>query len=158
MKNIILSLILSVSLIALPGCALFENTSKPGQVVNNYLPYIEPATALAASAVFVLAINQNDRAAKAAIIYTISDIVQALASGVSPTPDQFEKVLGESLPDKEHWSAFAVSIASVYSSVYYRVGGDAKVTLDTLAAIARGLKKAVKPYITIEASAKEVVS
>ena len=157
MKNIITSLVVAVSLIVMPGCAFLENVSKPGQAVNNYLPYIEPSVAIAASAVFVLAVNQKDRADKAAVIYSIADVVQALASGDSPTPDQFEKVVGESLPDKEHWSAFAVSIASVYSSVYYRVSGDAKVTLDTLAAIARGLKKAVKPYV-VDSSLKEVVS
>lgn len=147
MKNIILSLILSVSLIALPGCAVFENVSKPGQTVKNYLPYIEPSVAIAASAVFVLAVNSKDRADKAAVIYAISDVIQALALGAIVTPEQFEEVLGDSLPDKEHWASFAVSISSVYSSVYYRVGGDAKVSLEALAAIARGLKTAVAPYV-----------
>lgn len=147
MKNIILSLIVSVSLIILPGCAIFQNVSKPGQTVQNYLPYIEPATAIAASAVFVLAVNDKDRANKAAVIYTVADVVQALALGAVVTPEQFENVLGGSLPDKDHWASFAVSVSSVYSSVYYRVGGDAKVSLQALAAIAKGLKTAVAPYL-----------
>ena len=143
MKNIILSLLL----ITLPGCAVFDQTSKAGQTVSNYLPYIEPSVAIAASAVFVLAVSENDRAAKAAVIYTVADVVQALALGAVVTPEQFEKVLGESLPDKDHWASFAVSVSSVYSSVYYRVGGDAKVSLQALAAIAKGLKTAVAPYL-----------
>lgn len=147
MKNILLSLILSASLILVPGCAFFENVSKPGQTVRDYIPYIEPSVAIAASAVFVLAINEKDRVSKALVIYTVADVVQALASGVAPTPEQFESVLGDAVPDKEHWASFAVSIASVYSSVYYRVSGDAKVSLEALVAIAGGLKKAVRPYL-----------
>jgi hypothetical protein len=147
MKNTITSLILAVTLIALPGCAFFENVSKPGQTVQSYLPYIEPTVAIAASAVFSIATNGSDRVKKAQIVYNIAVVVEALSRGASLTPEQFEALLSESMPKKEQWASFAVSISSVYSSVYYRVNGDAKIALDTLAAIAAGLKKSAKPYL-----------
>lgn len=147
MKNIILSIILTVSLIALPGCAFFENISSPGQTVRNYLPYIEPTVAIAASAVFSIATSGSDRAKKAQVVYNVADVVEVLSKGATLTPEQFEALLGESVPKKEQWASFAVSISSIYSSVYYRVSGDAKVALETLAAIASGLKKSAKPYL-----------
>jgi hypothetical protein len=154
MKNTIISLILAVSLLALPGCAFFENVSRPGQTVQSYLPYIEPTVAIAASAVFSIATSGTDRVKKAQIVYNVAVVVEALSKGASLTPEQFEALLSESMPKKEQWASFAVSISSVYSSVYYRVNGDAKVALDTLAAIASGLKRAAQPYIP---SFKEVV-
>lgn len=154
MKKLILSLLLIVSLAGLPGCAFFENVSKPGQTVKDYLPYIEPTVAIAASAVFSIAISGEDRVKKAQIVYGIADVVEVLSKGTALTPEQFEALLNEGVPKREQWASFAVSISSVYSSVYYRVSGDAKVVLDTLAAIASGLKKAAKPYLP---SFKEVL-
>lgn len=151
MKNIILSLIL---VIALPGCAFFENVSKPGQTVRDYLPYIEPTVAVATSAIYSIATSGQDRVKKAQVIYNVADVVEVLSKGATLTPEQFEALVGESVPNKEQWASFAVTISSVYSSVYYRVSGDAKVTLETLAAISAGLKKASKPYLP---SFKEVV-
>lgn len=150
MKNIILSLVLTVSLIVLPGCAFFENVSKPGQTVRDYLPYIEPTVAVATSAIFSIATSGQDRVKKAQIVYNIADVVEVLSKGTALTPEQFEELLGESLPNKSQWASFAVTISSVYSSVYYRVSGDAKVALDTLAAIASGLKKSTKNYLPTE--------
>ena len=87
-------------------------------------------------------------------MYNIADVVGVLSSGAALTPEQFETLLGDGVPNKEQWESFAVSISSVYASVYYRVGGDAKIALDTLAAISAGLKRAAKPYLP---SFKEVV-
>lgn len=151
MKKLILSLFL---VLALPGCAFFENVSTSGQTVKDYLPYIEPTVAVATSALFSIATSGQDRVKKAQIVYNVADVVSVLSKGAVLAPEQFESLVGESVPNKEQWSSFAVTISSVYSSVYYRVSGDAKVALDTLAAISAGLKKASKPYLP---SYKEVV-
>lgn len=154
MKKIILSLVLVFSLVNLPGCVFFENISGTGQTVKDYLPYIEPSVAIAASAIFSIATSGEDRVKKAQTVYNIADVVGALSKGAALTPEQFDALLGDGVPRKEQWASFAVSISSVYASVYYRVSGDAKVALETLAAISAGLKKASKPYLP---SGKEVV-
>lgn len=148
MKKISLIILLCAALSVIVGCANFlSETSSTGQNVQMYLPYIEPTVSLATSAVFSLAVNEQDRSAKAKVIYNISGVVETLSKGKSLTPDQFQEVLSENVPNKEHWIRFVVSISSVYSSVYYRVSGDAKVSLETMAAIARGLRAGVLPYI-----------
>jgi len=148
MKNIYKFTSLLLALFLITGCAnFFTETSNTGQTVQMYLPYIEPTVALATSAVFNIAVNAKDKADKALVIYNVSGIVDTLSKGNPLTPEEFEKALKNATPVKEHWSNFVVTIASVYSSVYYRVSGDAKVTLQTLSAIARGLRSGVLPYI-----------
>jgi hypothetical protein len=155
MKNLILSLLL---VLALPGCAFFENISTSGQTVRDYLPYIEPTVAVAASAIFSIATSGQDRVKKAQVIYNVADVVEVLSKGAVLSPEQFDALVGESVPNKEQWASFAVTISSVYSSVYYRVSGDAKVALETLAAISAGLKKASKPYLPSYKEVVEIVS
>jgi len=147
MKKLIISLLLVVTLVGLPSCAYLEKISTSGGAVQDYLPYIEPSVAIAASAVFSIAVSGQDRVKKAQTVYNVADVVEALSKGLALTPEQFEVLLGEGVPRKEQWASFAVSISSVYASVYYRVGGNTKVALDTLAAIASGLKKSAKPYL-----------
>jgi hypothetical protein len=142
----IVSLLLALTLLV--GCANFlTETSTTGQTVQAYLPYIEPTVSLATSSVFAFAVNAKDRADKALVIYNVSGVVDTLSKGEPLSPEEFEKALEGITPNKEHWSQFVVTIASVYSSVYYRVSGDAKVALQTLSAIARGLRSGVLPYI-----------
>lgn len=139
---------LLVALTLLVGCAsFFTETSTTGQTVEMYLPYIEPTVSLATSTVFNFAVNAKDRADKALVIYNIAGVVDTLSKGAALSPEEFEKAIEGVTPNKEHWSQFVVTIASVYSSVYYRVSGDAKIALQTLSAIARGLRSGVLPYI-----------
>jgi hypothetical protein len=148
---------LLLALFLLVGCAnLFMETSTTGQTVQMYLPYIEPTVSLATSAVFNLAVSAKDKADKAMVIYNVSGVVDTLSKGEPLSPEEFEKVLNSTTPNKDHWSQFVVTLSSVYSSVYYRVSGDAKVALQTLSAIARGLRSGVYPYIKNDL--KEVVA
>jgi hypothetical protein len=150
----ITSLIITLAMAV--GCANFlSQTSSTGQTVQMYLPYIEPTVSLATSSVFTFAVNAKDRTDKAIVIYNVSGVVDTLSKGEVLTPEEFEKALEGITPNKEHWSQFVVAIASVYSSVYYRVSGDAKIALQTLSAIARGLRAGVSPYI--KSNLKEIV-
>jgi len=141
-----------VSLIAvltlLVGCAtFFSETSTTGQTLQMYLPYIEPTVSIATSTVFSYAVSEKDKEAKANVIYKVSGVVENLSKGKPLGPEQFEEILKTNTPGREHWTRFVAIISSVYSSVYYRVSGDAKISLETLSAIARGLRSGVYPYL-----------
>ncbi len=149
MKNIFKIIGLVAVLNLTTGCASFLNEiSKPGQTVQAYLPYIKPSVAFITTAVLNYAVSEKDRVDKALTLYYIAGVVQTLSKGETLTPEQLEEALSTVTPKKQHWAQFVVGISSVYSSVYYRVSGDAKISLDTLAAIADGIRSGVLPFVS----------
>jgi hypothetical protein len=147
MKNM-LPFILS-PLLMLVGCV----TTPSGQVdatasVENAIPYIAPAVTLTCTVVLDQAVSGSDRVEKAKMINHVSTIVESLTRGTAPTPDQLQKALLDYLPaEKTHWVNYVTSIKDLYAAQFVKVGGNTKLAIDVLNAIAKGCRDATASYV-----------
>ena len=131
------------------GCATTGSNSNndPAQTVENALPYIAPAVTLTCTVVLDQAVSSSDRAEKARMINNVATIVEGLTRGAAPTPDQLQKALSDYLPvEKTHWAKYVVAIKDLYATQFNKVGGNAKLAIDVLNAIAKGCKDATESY------------
>ena len=132
------------------GCATTGGNSNndPAQTVENALPYIAPAVTLTCTVVLDQAVSDSDRAEKAKMINNVATIVEGLTRGAAPTPDQLQKALTDYLPvEKTHWAKYVVAIKDLYATQFNKVGGNAKLAVDVLNAIAKGCKDATESYV-----------
>lgn len=142
-------------LLALPfiliGCATTDtgtddNSAQSG--VEKALPYIAPAVTLACTVVLEQALSPEDRVEKAKMINHVAVIVEGLTAGKTPTPDQLKNALTDYLPqEKTHWVVYVNAVKDIYASQFKQVGGDAKLAVDVLNAIAKGCKDATASYV-----------
>ena len=94
------------------------------------------------------ALSESDRIEKAKMINNVATIVESLTRGATPTPDQLQKALTDYLPvEKTHWSKYVVAIKDLYATQFNKVGGNAKLAVDVLNAIAKGCKDATESYV-----------
>jgi hypothetical protein len=142
--------LISIPLLFLAGCATTGNhtPNDPAQTVENALPYIAPAVTLTCTVVLDQAVSDSDRAEKAKMINNVATIVEGLTRGSTPTPDQLQKALTDYLPvEKTHWAKYVVAIKDLYATQFNKVGGNAKLAVDVLNAIAKGCKDATESYV-----------
>lgn len=147
MKNI-LPFVLIPLLVA--GCATTGTDGRvdPAQTVENALPYIAPAVTLTCTVVLDQALSESDRIEKAKMINNVATIVESLTRGATPTPDQLQKALTDYLPvEKTHWAKYVVAIKDLYTTQFNKVGGNTKLAVDVLNAIAKGCKDATESYV-----------
>ena len=122
-------------------------TTTPKQAVENALPYIAPAVTLACTVVLEQAVSPEDRVEKGKMIYHVATIVEGLTSGNTPTPDDLQKALTDYLPvEKTHWAKYVTVVKDIYAAQSAKLGGDAKLGVDVLNAIAKGCKTATQEY------------
>lgn len=120
----------------------------PKQAVESALPYIAPAVTLACTVVLEQAVSPEDKVEKAKMINNVATIVESLTRGSTPTPDQLQKALTDYLPaEKTHWAKYVVALKDIYAAQFAKLGGDAKLGVDVLNAIARGCKTATDEYV-----------
>jgi len=132
------------------GCATTgtDNKIDPVQTVENALPYIAPAVTLTCTIVLDQAVSGSDRVEKARMINHVAAIVEGLTKGTAPTPEQLQKALADYLPvEKTHWVNYVTSIKDLYSIQFNKVGGNTKLAIDVLNAIAKGCKDATASYV-----------
>ena len=132
------------------GCATTGGNSNndPAQTVENALPYIAPAVTLTCTVVLDQAVSDSDRAEKTKMINNVATIVEGLTRGSTPTPDQLQKALSDYLPvEKTHWAKYVVAIKDLYATQFNKVGGNVKLAVDVLNAIAKGCKDATESYV-----------
>ena len=131
------------------GCATTD-TGKidPAQTTENALPYIAPAVTLTCTIVLDKALSPADRAEKAKMINHVATIVESLTKGTAPTPEQLQKALTDYLPaEKTHWVNYITSIKDLYATQFNKIGGNTKLAIDVLNAIAKGCKDATSSYV-----------
>jgi hypothetical protein len=120
----------------------------PKQAVESALPYIAPAVTLACTVVLEQALSPEDRVDKAKMINHVATIVEGLTRGATPTPDQLQKALTDYLPaEKTHWAKYITVVKDIYAAQFAKLGGDAKLGVDVLNAIAKGCKTATDEYV-----------
>lgn len=154
MKNIL-------PLLALPfliaGCSTTNTggqdttgtTTTAADGVKAALPYIAPAVTLACTVVLEQALSPEDRAEKAKMINHVATVVESLTRGSTPTPDQLKNALTDYLPqEKTHWVVYVNAVKDIYAQQFARLGGDSKLAVDVLNAIAKGCKDATASYVT----------
>ena len=125
-----------------------DNKVDPAQTVENALPYIAPAVTLTCTIVLDQAVSGSDRVEKAKMINNVATIVEGLTRGAAPTPDQLQKALSDYLPvEKTHWAKYVVTIKDLYATQFNKVGGNTKLAVDVLNAIAKGCKDATESYV-----------
>jgi hypothetical protein len=94
------------------------------------------------------AVSSSDRVEKAKMINNVATIVEGLTRGSTPTPDQLQKALSDYLPvEKTHWAKYVVAIKDLYATQFNKVGGNTKLAVDVLNAIAKGCKDATESYV-----------
>jgi len=136
--------------ILIAGCATTgtDNKIDPAQTVENALPYIAPAVTLTCTVVLDQAVSGSDRVEKAKMINHVASIVESLTKGAAPTPEQLQKALSDYLPvEKTHWVNYVTSIKDLYTVQFNKVGGNTKLAIDVLNAIAKGCKDATASYV-----------
>ena len=140
----------------LVGCATNDGGSggsdvggtTPKQAVESALPYIAPAVTLACTVVLEQAVSPDDRVEKANMINHVATVVEGLTRGATPTPDQLQKALTDYLPvEKTHWAKYITVVKDIYAAQFAKLGGDAKLGVDVLNAIAKGCKTATDEYV-----------
>ena len=134
------------------GCAYLQKlnttTSSTGAVVQSNLGYIEPVVVTATTVVLDLSKSPADKVAKAKIISGVAGILYEYTNGTAPTVEALNANLNNAIPPSvTHWSTFIDSIGSLYAVEYNKVGGDNKVALQVIAAIAKALQDATAPII-----------
>lgn len=152
MKNLLPFVLVPVLLV---GCATNDGGqgssdvggTTPKQAVENALPYISPAVTLACTVVLEQAVSANDRVEKANMINHVATVVEGLTRGATPTPEQLQKALTDYLPaEKTHWAKYITVVKDIYAAQFVKLGGDAKLGVDVLNAIAKGCKTATDGY------------
>ena len=139
----------------LAGCSTTNTGSdsdfgeiNPKQAVESALPYVSPAVTLACTVVLEQAVSPEDRVEKAKMINHVATVVESLTRGATPTPDQLQKALTDYLPqEKTHWVKYVTVVKDIYAAQFTKLGGDAKLGVDVLNAIAKGCKTATEQYV-----------
>lgn len=152
MNKFLITLFLAFSLLT-GGCSLLSiKDSETGKIDHaKVVRYMEPASYFACKAIIGYAINDDDKADKAKIIFDIAKAIRSLASGSVPTAEEVEKVIKIWSPDKIHWAQLAVELSMVYERFYDTVTETAQNALifEALGELAEGCERAAKPYITV---------
>lgn len=147
----LLNTLICATLIFVTGCqALRDFNSKEsnvGRVVSDYIVYIKPVVSTATSIVFNVAVSPQDRVDKAIIINGYAIVIKKLAQGTTPTPHELSEALYNVSPDKKHWVMYVENISSLYSMLYNKVGGDAKLIPVVLGEIAAAVEMATVQYL-----------
>lgn len=121
--------------------------SNVGQVISDYIVYIKPVVSTATSIVFNVAVNAQDRVDKAVIINGYAVVIKKLAQGSTPTPKELSDALYNVAPDKKHWVLYVENISSLYSTLYSKIDGDAKLIPVILGEIASAIEIATIQYL-----------
>ena len=152
MKNILPILILPL---LITGCATTGGDNSdtggttPRQAVESALPYIAPAVTLACTVVLEQAVSPEDRIDKAKMINNVATIVESLTRGSTPTPEELRNALTDYLPqEKTHWVVYVNAVKDIYAAQFAKLGGDGRLAVDVLNAIAKGCKDATASYVT----------
>lgn len=150
MKTLLYSLVCS-TLFFVTGCEALRNfnnnTSNVGQVISDYIVYIKPVVSTATSIVFNVAVSAQDRVDKAQIIYGYAIVIKRLSQGATPTPQELSDALYNVAPNKKHWVMYIENISSLYSTLYSKIGGDAKLIPVILGEIASAIEIATVQYL-----------
>lgn len=147
----LLSLIIGSTLILSTGCESLRKfnseNSNVGQVISDYVIYIKPVVSTATAIVFNVAVSPKDRVDKAKIIYGYAVVIKKLALGSTPTPQELSDALYNVSPDKKHWTMYVENISSLYSGLYAKIDGDAKLIPVILGEIAAAIEMATVQYL-----------
>lgn len=143
-----------IAVYPLVGCASFKSAD-PYQRVELSLPYLRTSAMLIAGSVFNYAVSEEDREAKARIVYDIASTIEELTKEGDISVEKIGEIVSNYLPDKSHWDEFAANIILLYADVYGQTDlfqGDEKrqLLVKALNYIATGCKAAAKIYIPDE--------
>ncbi len=150
MKIIKLLILVAISF-SLVGCATIPNgTSTPetSVTVDDFLPFVRPASAAAGSLVLQLAVSSEDRVEKANIIKKISDAVALLAANKALSPEIVKAAIVSVAPDKAQWTNLATTISALYATAATRyIKGDIAKGAQVLEQICLGFGDSADPYL-----------
>lgn len=147
----LLNSFLCATLIFVTGCETLNKinseNSNVGKVVTDYIVYIKPVVSTATAIVFNVAVSPQDRVDKALIINGYAVVIKKLAQGSTPTPKELSDALYNVSPDKKHWVMYIENISSLYTMLYDKIGGDAKLIPVVLGEIAAAVEIATVQYL-----------
>ena len=154
--NIHMNKLLLIALLPLlmTGCTTTSNNNNnatggttAAENIKTALPYVAPAVTLACTVVLEQALSPQDRIDKAKMINHVATVVEGLTRGATPTPDELQDALEDYLPtEKTHWVSYVNVIKDIYAQQFAKLGGDGKLAVELLNAIAKGCKDATASY------------
>jgi len=97
----------------------------------------------------LLWVPANEQLTVAKYIYGIAHGLRTLTGGSIPTADQVKEMIAQfsSNADVGKWATLGTSIAALWGGVYPYFGGDTKLALQYLEALAAGLEACAAPYL-----------
>ena len=144
MKRILLSLIIACSLL-FTGCATTNVSTKDR--IERVIPYIKPAVSLATIIAIEESVKPEERKDIARQINGVSTVIESLAAGVTPTPEDLEKVLLLYFPHEAKYSKYVISLKSAYTVAFLKLDGNAALVAKILKEISTGAKEASAAYL-----------
>ena len=154
MKNfstILLAILLALSPICLIGCQSLQDAT-PAQRIERSIPYLRGSAIIITNGVFNYAVDEEDRKAKAQIVYDIALVIETMTAEGKIDINSVAELVSNYVPDKSHWSEFAASIIMIYADVHAQAQdledtSKTKVLAKALNAIAGGCKAASRVYL-----------
>ncbi len=140
-------IVMGLSILMLTGCTTPSVGQKPVDVVQEIMPYIQPAVSIACTAYLNTVNDLDERVSVAKQINSVSDAINQLASGTVPSADDLKNVIAQFSSADPKWVNFSNSIRDIYVINFNKLNGDSKLAVDILKNIAAGCKDASASYV-----------
>ncbi len=116
--------------------------------IQDSIPYLEPAVAIACGSALQFAVTDADRKEIANEIDGIAKAVRTLSTGVAPTVDQLKSVIDLWAPKQDKYAELSIALGALYAGVYPQLikNPNPQLALQVLEAIAKGCEDAAAPY------------
>lgn len=136
------ALLISASLFT--GCKTIPGGKPPEEAALNY---IKP-TVIIACAVSIESIEDKDKRIEVAKkIFAVSVVIESLASGQVPTPDQLSLALKNVLPNEPKYLVLVQAFRDLYANHYAQFDNNAVLAFRYLKEISSGCRDAASLYI-----------
>lgn len=139
MKRILLAALIAGCLCFASACATIQQNATPATA--------QTAAYLVCSNTIQLGAAEAERVAAANYVYAVAHAVRTLSGGNPPSPAELKTTLETFIPNGGKWSTLGVNVSSIWGAIYPRVGGNPKLSLDYLEAIARGCEEAAATFL-----------
>lgn len=131
-----------------------QSTSKdPFVRIEKSTPYLRASAILITNSVFSYAVSDEDRSAKAKVVYDVATLIEELTVDGDVSINAIAELVSMYVPDKSHWHEFASNLILIYADVHAQVieleGDNAdkrRILAKALKQIAGGCKAAASLY------------
>lgn len=160
MRNILLSILIG-GLLVFNGCETTSSTSDASTTavttvvtstaekdLINALPLIKIGASGLATVAINYGVSDSDKVVKCQCIYGLAHALYITTGGSLPTPVDLQNILQTfAVSDGLVYTELITYLTDLYASYYAKIGGDVKLGVLVLNALAGGLEQAAAKYI-----------